>query len=464
MSSLIASIEGMQKEVCQLGARNCKVTCENKLNEFKQRVKNCFSISSSLDEALKQAKSSQNDSVCYSDLKRVAESYKRLSLKGNSELREDLSVQDIVDCEGVRDKGKGAVGTKKAMELCSEANQELLVRQQQEQAEKEELERQEREKERLEELERQKEEEHRRKQEEFEDRARMIQADMGYTTNENNWFAFWHWKTDFLGGSWNIAFVHEEDLNSGTVVHELAHTLGEEKEHYRSAGEFCRRFKGSAYKPCHTYRVEKALDTRKENGKLIFQFVEKKFSIMNNRSGIKNQWMLRDTFQKIFKVLSKKAVIPPDEKLHADKSLYYYRKERRSSLKAVVSGFYDKKEQAFVLPQIKLRRTKLLTPSLYPQIKNTKGPVITFQLKEGKKILQTIKRPILKMQIKTLYKKKAPKIEDFDFSPAIAVFKLPEGFRDRKLRIDVLGEDKTIMLKRLIPIKVKKEKRFDFLK
>ena len=959
MPSLIASIEGMQKEVCQLGAKNCKTTCENKLNEFKQRVKNCFSINSSLDEALKQAKSSQNDSVCYSDLKLVAERYKRQSLKGKSELRENLSVQDIVDCEGVRNKGKGAVGAKKAMELCSEVNQELLVRQQQEQAEKEELERQEREKERLEELERQKEEEHRRKQEEFEDRARMIQADMGYITNENKgaldsqaqgfgikgqspedqksqvygsgaiktseikepkepvkkettekekkedkkpdseaedksekdkkedekpeekdkktekqtadssksdkaskdknsnklksskqnradkdkpatssssqksslqtptkplksqkaqskkttakkkpsnnpndlkavsqktktsdtktsqtissspaqsaekapissftgniinacpismpqiksavvyqsveapqiedmekqesqpypniprfksydlvmgkpagilvelntfrmdknkefaldlylggkndfdcfhfplkgeimqqrrekacffkeadlkiseykffllpmagflkkdrtthkvqvslyprgykkhkscretvdfnikiikthdlklgftriaswrttcfasrdintgydptpiktveafvrsdevqfyipsmfpiknvlskvlryslygkdfdfvrglcnnktgkkrptqtfglledirnleylraslkydklvaivpenyfvfhrgidhdsvgfiispkwdwrWFAFWRWRTDFLGGSWNIAFVHEEELNSGTVAHELAHTLGEEKEHYDSAGEFCRRFKGSPYKPCHTYTVEKALNTWTVNRDLFFQFVEKKFSIMNNESGIENQWILRDTFQKVFAVLSKKAVIPHDEKLHADKSLYY-RKERRSSLKAVVSGFYDKKEQAFVLPQIKLRSTKLLTPSLYPQTENTKLPVITFQLKEGKKILQTIKRPILKMQIKTLYKKKSPKTEDFDFSPTIAVFKLPAGFRGRKLRIDVLGPDKTIMFKRLIPIKVKKKKK-----
>ena len=118
-----------------------------------------------------------------------------------------------------------------------------------------------------------------------------------------------------------------------------------------------------------------------------------------------------------------------------------------------------KKSKLFFLPKIKLRRTKLLTPSLYPQTENTKGPVITFQLKEGKKILQTIKRPILKMQVKTLYKKKSPKTEDFDFSPAIAVFKLPEGFRDRKLRIDVLGPDKTIMLKRPIPVKVKKTKK-----
>ena len=123
MPSLIASIEGKQKEVCQLGAGNCKATCGDKLDEFKQRIKNCFSISSSLDEALKQAKSSQNNSVCYSDLKLVAERYKRQSLKGNSELRENLSVQDIVDCEGVRNKGKGAVGAKKAMELCSEVNQ-----------------------------------------------------------------------------------------------------------------------------------------------------------------------------------------------------------------------------------------------------------------------------------------------------------------------------------------------------
>ena len=272
------------------------------------------------------------------------------------------------------------------------------------------------------------------------------------------WFWFMSWKTDFIGGSWNIVFVRDDQLNKGAIVHELAHTLGEEKEHYQSAEENCRRFNGSSYEPCSEYMVEMALDTSVDkSGRQGYQFKKDKFSIMNSKKGIENLWILRDTFQKVFKVLSKKAVIPNNEKLHGRSLKYnpYYRREDENSLKAVISGFYYEKDSSFVLPKIKLKKTKLLTPSLYPKTVNTKLPVITFQLREDKKILKTIKRPILKMQLKTLYKDKTPKIEDFVFSPTIAVFKLPLDFRDRKLSIYVVSPYKTIIFK--TPIKFKKK-------
>ena len=185
MSGLISSVHGIQKEVCQLGAKNCKLGCENKLDEFERRIKNCFSITGSIDKALEQAKTARDDE-CYKQLTEVAEKYKRQSLNGRSELREDLSVQDIVDCEGIENKSNMAVGTKKVLGICSQAGQELLQRQQGEQEQKEEEERLAREEEKQAEIERREEEELARKQAEFEDRARMIQADMGYTSQDEN--------------------------------------------------------------------------------------------------------------------------------------------------------------------------------------------------------------------------------------------------------------------------------------
>ena len=58
------------------------------------------------------------------------------------------------------------------------------------------------------------------------------------------WFLIWSWKSGFLGGSWNVAFVHEDQVNKGTVSHELAHTVGQGREFYKSHKQ-CRSFRGS---------------------------------------------------------------------------------------------------------------------------------------------------------------------------------------------------------------------------
>ena len=141
MANLMSSVDKTQKEVCGLGARDCKGFCKNRLNYFERRVKSCFSINSSLDEALKQAKKAGSNSSCYSKLKEVADKYKRQSRTGKSELRDNLSSQDIVNCEGLRNKGDTAVATKKIMGMCQEANKELLARKQAEEQKKAEEER-----------------------------------------------------------------------------------------------------------------------------------------------------------------------------------------------------------------------------------------------------------------------------------------------------------------------------------
>ena len=141
MANLMSSVDKTQNEVCQLGAKNCKGFCEDRLNHFERRIKSCFSINSSINEALKQARKAGSNSSCYSKLKEVADKYKRQSRTGKSELRDNLSSQDIVNCEGIKNKGNTAVATKKIMGMCQEANQELLARKQAEEQKKAEEER-----------------------------------------------------------------------------------------------------------------------------------------------------------------------------------------------------------------------------------------------------------------------------------------------------------------------------------
>ena len=249
------------------------------------------------------------------------------------------------------------------------------------------------------------------------------------------WFLAWSWKSGFLGGSWNVAFVHEDQVNKGTVSHELAHTVGQGREFYEPH-EQCRPFRGSPLELCDKYKIPLALEADHQS----WTFVEKKFSIMSNEGkNIEDKWIDRDTFQKTFKVLSKKVVIPNDEELLGKSIIADYRKEKKSSVKAVVSGFYHEKEKDFVVPKIEIRKTKLLTPSFYPNTENTKLPVVIFQLKEGGRLLKEIKRPLLKFQLEILYKNKPPETEPFEFSPLMAVFKLPEDYKKRDLRIVVLS-------------------------
>ena len=60
---------------------------------------------------------------------------------------------------------------------------------------------------------------------------------------------------EYYGGSANVAFVREDGFEKGIVAHELSHTLGQLKEHYRSKSD-CQRFNGSPDEPCLKMKAE----------------------------------------------------------------------------------------------------------------------------------------------------------------------------------------------------------------
>ena len=275
-----------------------------------------------------------------------------------------------------------------------------------------------------------------------------------------NWKWYWffgrRWfKSGFLGGSWNIAFVSEDEVDEGTVAHELAHTLGQGREFYED-GELCHQFKRNSLKPCENYKIPRAL---KVWGRQSWQFLIDKTSIMsaNKKGNINNLWIDRDTYQKTFQLLSKKVVVPNNEELYEDSIVFYRRKEKESSLKVIITGFYYEKEKDFLIPDIKVRKTKLSTYSFYPKTENTKIPVVIFQLKEGDKLVQQIKRPVFKMQMKTFYKNNEEKTEGFEFSPLISALNLPKNYRERNLRIVVLDPWKKEIYSSLVPKKIRRQ-------
>ena len=271
------------------------------------------------------------------------------------------------------------------------------------------------------------------------------------------WFFKPYWvKSGFLGGSWNIAFVGADQLNKGTIAHELAHTLGQEKEFYEPKNKDCKQFKGDSFEDCKDYKIPRALKTFVKNKGQHWKFLENKVSIMHesNEDKIRDRWIDRDTYQKTFQVLSKQAVIPKTYELYGN-SIQYQQANKKASKKAILVGFYDEKKRKFILSRSKIQNTRLFTPSLSPKIENTKLPVITFQLKEGEKILQTIKQPVLKMQMEIFYKNKAPQTKPLALSPLIVAFKLPSNYQKRNLKIVVLDPWK----KQIFSISIKKRNK-----
>ena len=257
---------------------------------------------------------------------------------------------------------------------------------------------------------------------------------------------FLWWKHGFLGGSWNVAIVHEEQEDKGTVSHELAHILGQGREFYKPH-EMCRQYRGSALKACNTYKIQRALLA----GDQFWRLLKDRFSIVNNKGNdIEDIWIDRDTYQKTFQTLSRRTVIPRDEEF-LGKSIVasdYYR-EKESSLKAVISGFYSENEEDFIAPSIRIEKTKLLTPSFTP--KDTELTVMTFELKEGDVLLQQIKRPMLEMSIGAVYKGDISKEELFEVSPAMVIFKLPENSKERNLWIYALNPKNQVIYSAPVP-------------
>lgn len=250
---------------------------------------------------------------------------------------------------------------------------------------------------------------------------------------------------NFLG---DVAFIREDQLNNGTLSHELAHLLGQRKDFYEESGK-CSRFREDPLKSenCREYKIPKALNTKIKNGKLSWQFVTDKFSIMGRKLDLGMLWIDRESYQRIFAIIAKVSTVIKEKQ-----------KQRNSiSKKIFISGFYRKKRNSFVVPKIKILETSSNTSF------DSKKPVlgdrdhITFQLKDKKdNVLQEIIQPVLKTRLEVLYQKENSREVDcktfpFDFFYIDAFFDIPENRKLEDLRIVVLGPQGSEIFTAFVP-------------
>ena len=249
------------------------------------------------------------------------------------------------------------------------------------------------------------------------------------------------------GGSWNVAFVRDDQEDKGTVAHELAHTLGQGKDFYDSKEE-CQTFSGDKPNSCTDYKIPRGL-----NAWIKFRFIKNKSSILSDISGIKKLWIDRDSYQKIFFALSEVGDVVPEGinlyRVNNSQNL----KDRKLSLRALISGFYYSKDDSFLLPKTTVNKTRFAVPSV-SSIGGQKISTVTFQLRDKfNKILQSVERPLLKTDIKIFYKNKPAKRVPFKFYHLLATLNLPKNSQKRGLKVVVISPKGRVI--HTSPIKIK---------
>ena len=182
-----------------------------------------------------------------------------------------------------------------------------------------------------------------------------------------------------LTGSWNVIFVRDDLINNGTIAHELAHALGQEKEYYEltyttKQGEkvayskdqqyWCRKF---SEKPilCHTYKVYGGLMASFNRD--TWKFLNNKFSLMHSEPGISEKWMDRETNQKLFQTLNN-IWFNPKPSWH-QKSVNQKDAHQQIAPVVSVSGIYDKKKGRF------FRGSSIFYEKGLPTASNKKGKI-----------------------------------------------------------------------------------------
>ncbi|MCZ0932637.1 MAG: hypothetical protein OXJ52_05750 [Oligoflexia bacterium] len=165
-------------------------------------------------------------------------------------------------------------------------------------------------------------------------------------------------------GSWNVAFVNEEALANdesitkqklqGTVLHEVARILGQEKEYYAERYKtgpnkddplpddqqihWCRKFSNEKSFPCYKYEIFGGLMASFKNRS--WRFINGRTPFMNDKSTrLFYQGIDRETFQKLFQTLHHKNFDPTKS----------WKQAQAQQISPVVflSGLYDKKRGIF---------------------------------------------------------------------------------------------------------------------
>ncbi len=249
----------------------------------------------------------------------------------------------------------------------------------------------------------------------------------------------------FLG---DVAFIREDQFNKGTLSHELVHLLGQRKDFYNILDPACRSFGGPLknipLKLCGGYKIPKALHARIEKGRLSWNFVTNRNSIMDNKQDIKKLWIDRESHQRVFSVMAKVSRVIQENKWQPHPQRGYLTKNAMFK-KILVAGFYHQERDKFIVPKVKTFDTTLFTPS-HPEQFSGNGDYLTFLLRDEKenKTLQKMIRPFYETLMGFLHQKEPSgkmdcKALPFDFSYLHAAFDIPEYGNLENLQVVVLG-------------------------
>ena len=255
----------------------------------------------------------------------------------------------------------------------------------------------------------------------------------------------------FLG---DVAFIREDQLDKGTLSHELAHLLGQRKDFYNINSQNCRPFQGIPLKGCRGYEIPKSLETWNVKGKVFWNFIADRLSIMDEEQDIEQLWIDRESHQKVFSVAAKISRVIQEKKQEQDRQLGSL--PQNSILKKIlVAGFYHEEQNDFIVPKVKTLETSLLTPSYSRQLIGNEN-YLTFQLKDKNQTLDEITRPVYKTHLGFLHQKEhskniACKDIPFDFSYLQAAFNIPKHGKLKDLRIVVLDSKQNEIFSSSIP-------------
>ena len=121
-TSLAGSFSQAQNLICREGVNHCKKSCKKKLQEFKQKFRECFSIpqSLSISDVLEKAQGISNESDCYQEMIGVADKYRNQSLNQSS-FRDDLRSEDIVHCGEIQQAKVGGHFQTLVLNVCHPA-------------------------------------------------------------------------------------------------------------------------------------------------------------------------------------------------------------------------------------------------------------------------------------------------------------------------------------------------------
>ena len=136
LSNFINSLSESQNSACNTGLENCNITCQNELEFFKSKFRQCFFIQDShrIDSVLKQAQANSS-LTCWSEINKVADKYTKQSFDKKSLFNEDIKAIDIIDCNSIERFANKQNLNNLALNVCyqAKAQQEQELQQQQQQ-------------------------------------------------------------------------------------------------------------------------------------------------------------------------------------------------------------------------------------------------------------------------------------------------------------------------------------------